>query len=42
MKDKVPRMVLSIAQVVFVTSPKGFKQASTSKFDGLYVELWVG
>jgi hypothetical protein len=40
-KDKVPQMVPSIAKVVFVTSPKGFNQASTSYFYGLYVELWV-
>jgi hypothetical protein len=29
-RDKVPRMVPPIAQVVFVTSPKAFEQASTS------------
>jgi hypothetical protein len=28
--DKVPRMVPSITQVVFVTSPKAFERASTS------------
>jgi hypothetical protein len=29
-KDKVPQMVPSISQVVFVTSPKAFDRASTS------------
>jgi hypothetical protein len=29
-KDKVPRMVPSIAQVVFITSPNAFERAPTS------------
>jgi hypothetical protein len=40
-KNKVPRMVPSIAQVVFVTSPKALSepQLPTSM---ACVELWVG
>jgi hypothetical protein len=38
-KDKVPRMVPSISQVVFVTSPKALGEPQVPT---LYVELWVG